>query len=510
MNAVIYARYSSHSQREESIEGQLRECYEFAQKNNLVVIDEYIDRAISGKTDNRPAFQKLIKDSEKGHFDAVIMYTLDRFARNRYDSAIYKAKLKRNGVKIYYAKQPMPDTPEGIILESVLEGYAEYYSENLARNIKRGLKENALRGIVMGKLSLGYRIGKDRKYEIDPVGAKAIQAIFQMYADGTPKIQIINWLNAEGFKTSRGERFSRNSLDKILRNDKYIGVYRYGDVVLENEIPPIIDRALFDKVQAKLKRNYSARARNKAKEEYLLSTKLFCGKCGSPMIGESGTSKTGRLYHYYKCAKRKREGACDKAIEKKDVLEKIVVQFTIQYVLTNENIEKIATDAMLYFNKEMEDTSLLTSLQQNLQEVSKKLKNMTVAIEQGIITSTTKARLQELEHEQLTLKAQIAHEELKKPILSKERIIYWLESFKQGNINDIAYQRKIIDTLVNSIFIYDTDDGGHKLKLLFNITGNNTITLSDSDIKDSAPFVKPNPKKIPTGLLRRVSFYLYL
>ena len=77
------------------------------------------------------------------------MYTLDRFARNRYDSAIYKAKLKRNGVKIFYAKQPMPDTPEGIILESVLEGYAEYYSENLARSIKRGMKENALHGIAM-------------------------------------------------------------------------------------------------------------------------------------------------------------------------------------------------------------------------------------------------------------------------------------------------------------------------------------------------------------------------
>jgi len=121
-------------------------------------VHEYIDRAISGKTDNRPSFQQLIKDSERGHFDAVIMYTLDRFARNRYDSAIYKARLKRNGVKIYYAKQPMPDTPEGIILESVLEGYAEYYSENLARNIRRGLKENAMHGLVVGGMSLDSSI----------------------------------------------------------------------------------------------------------------------------------------------------------------------------------------------------------------------------------------------------------------------------------------------------------------------------------------------------------------
>ena len=144
IKAVIYARYSSHSQREESIEGQIRECQDFASRNGFVIIDEYIDRALSGKTDNRENFQRMIKDSEKGHFQAVLMYTLDRFARNRYDSAMYKAKLKKNGVKIYYAKQSIPDTPEGIILESVLEGYAEYYSENLSRNIKRGMKENAL------------------------------------------------------------------------------------------------------------------------------------------------------------------------------------------------------------------------------------------------------------------------------------------------------------------------------------------------------------------------------
>ena len=198
-------------------------------KNGFIVVDEYIDRAISGKTDNRPSFQQLIKDSEKGHFDAVIMYTLDRFARNRYDSAIYKAKLKKNGVKVYYAKQPMPDTPEGIILESVLEGYAEYYSEN------------ALHGIAMGSPCLGYKIGADRQYEIEPVGAKTVQTIFTMYSEGKSATQIVNWLNEQGCKTSRGNAFNKNSLKTILRNDKYIGVYRFDDVIQllcpgENEV----------------------------------------------------------------------------------------------------------------------------------------------------------------------------------------------------------------------------------------------------------------------------------
>ena len=496
MKAVIYARYSSHNQREESIEGQLHECHEFAQKNGFTVVDEYCDRAISVKTGNRPMFQKLIKDSEKGHFDAVIMYTLDRFARNRYDSAIYKAKLKKNGVRVFYAKQPMPDTPEGIILESVLEGYAEYYSENLARSIKRGLKENALHGIYMSSPPLGYVIGKDRKLEIDPTSSKAVIEIFNQYAEGKSMAEIIVWLNEKGYKTSRGNAFNKNSLQRILRNDKYIGVYRYDDVVIEDAIPPIIDKALFEKVQATFKHNYAARARKKAQEDYLLSTKLFCGHCGSPMIGESGTSKSGKVHHYYKCAGRKREKNCDKKVEKKEWIERVVVEYTVKEVLTDGNIELIATKAMELINKEMADTSLLVGLQSQLKETNKKIKNLMSAIEQGIITPTTKERLEELEENRRELEGQIAHEEMKKPLLSKERIMFWLVSFKSGDIRDIEYQQRVIDTLVNSVYLYDEGDKGRKLVLTFNVSGSNTLTIQCSDIEGSTPPNSANPNTL--------------
>lgn len=415
------------------------------------------------------------------------MYTLDRFARNRYDSAIYKAKLKRNGVKIFYAKQPMPDTPEGIILESVLEGYAEYYSENLARSIKRGMKENALHGIAMGSPVLGYKIGNDRQYEIDPVGAKAVRTIFTMYAEGKSKTQIVNWLNEHGFKTSRGNAFNKNSLSRILRNDKYIGVYRYDDVVLEDAVPPIIDKTLFDKVQATFRHNYTARAKAKAIEDYLLTTKVFCGHCGEPMVGESGTSKTGKVHHYYKCVNRKRKHNCEKKVEKKEWLERTVVEFTVQQVLTDENIEKISTRAMELIEKELQDTCILIGLQERLKETNKRIKNLMSAIEQGIITPTTKERLEELEEERRDLEGQIAREEMKKPLLTKERIMYWLESFKRGDIEDVEYQRRIIDTLVNSVYVYDDGDKGRKLVLTFNISGNNTLTISSSDIERTAP-----------------------
>ena len=489
MKAVIYARYSSHAQREESIEGQLRECHEFALKNGFTIINEYCDRALSGKTDNRPQFQKLIKDSEKGQFEAIIMYTLDRFARNRYDSAIYKAKLKKNGVKVFYAKQPMPDTPEGIILESVLEVYAEYYSENLARNIKRGMRENALNCIATGgaNLMLGYTVGEDRHYAVDPVGAKIVQEIYQMYADGYSATQIVEYCNEKGYKTARGNAFNKNSLKTILRNEKYIGTYRMMDIVVPNGMPAIIDKTLFKKVQAMIQHNSTARARTKAKEDYLLTAKLFCGHCGSPMVGESGTSKTGTVHYYYKCTKNKRQHACNKKSEKKDWIEEVAVRFTVEKVLTDENIKLIAQRAMEIIEKESADTTYLEGLKEELKDIQKKIKNLITAIEQGIISSTTKERLDELETEKTNIEGLIAHEEMKKPLLTEERIQFWLYSFKNGDIKDKEYQRRVIDTLVNSIYVYDEDGGGKRIVFTFNLSGNNTLTLKSSDIEGYAP-----------------------
>ena len=145
MKAVIYARYSCDHQREESIEGQLRECKAFADRKGYTVVDSYIDRAMSAKTDNRPQFQQMIHDSSKGLFDYVIVWKLDRFARNRYDSAHYKAQLRKNGVKVISATEVISEGAEGIILESVLEGFAEYYSAELSEKVIRGMTENALK-----------------------------------------------------------------------------------------------------------------------------------------------------------------------------------------------------------------------------------------------------------------------------------------------------------------------------------------------------------------------------
>lgn len=263
VKGVIYARYSSSGQRDESIEGQLRDCHAFAKKYGIVIVGEYCDRALTGTSDKRPEFQRMIRDSGKGQFSVVITWKNDRFARSRYDSAIYKYKLKQNGIRVLYAKESIPDGPEGIILESVMEGFAEYYSANLSQNVKRGNYDSALQRQTLGQTVLGLRKGPDKRFEIDPATAPVVRRIFEEYAAGRPAVDIFTDLNAEGFRTSRGNLFNKNSLRRILQNEKYVGVYEFADIRDEEGIPPIVDRELFDKVQKMVERHHRQPAAKK-------------------------------------------------------------------------------------------------------------------------------------------------------------------------------------------------------------------------------------------------------
>ena len=199
-------------------------------KNGFTVVKHYIDRAISAKTDNRPQFQQMIKDSERGIFDVIIVWKLDRFARNRYDSARYKTQLKRNGVKLVSATEVISAGPEGIILESVLEGYAEYYSADLSEKVVRGMTENALKGIYNGgTIPFGYMIDETRHYQPDPLLAPYVEQTFQKYADGATMTDLRDWLKAHNIKNSMGGEMSYNTIQRMLSNRRYIGELRLRD-----------------------------------------------------------------------------------------------------------------------------------------------------------------------------------------------------------------------------------------------------------------------------------------
>ena len=493
MTAVIYARYSSDSQREASIEGQLRDCKDYAEKNGITVVGTYIDRAYSAKTDDRPDFQRMIKDSGKKIFDVVLVWKLDRFARNRFDAVNYKYQLEKNGVHLVSAMEPISQGPEGIMVESMLIGMAEYYSAELALKVARGERENALQCKYNGGVvPLGFTIGKeDRLYHIDPETAPIVQEIFTRYADGEPAEKIAASLNERGLRTRTGKPFVKNSFFQIFRNRRYIGEYRYKDIVTPGGIPAIVDQDLFDRVQQRFEQNRIAHGRP-AKEDvsYLLTTKLFCGKCGTLMGGESGTSHMGNTYYYYKCGNAKRHGKahCDLKAIRKEPLERFVVDTAIKVIFSDEIIERLID---LVMEAQQKENTRLPVLKDQLRDTEKRLANLLEAIEQGILTPTTKQRLDELEARKEALNTSILEEELKKPVLTREWMRFWFEKFRKGDMSDMEHQRQIIDTFVNSVYVFDD-----RVVLNFNFTDDSkTISREEvlgSSAVENAPLVKKN------------------
>ena len=498
MNSVIYARYSSDNQREESIEGQLRECKVFAEKNGIQIVGTYIDRAFSARTDNRPDFQKMIKDSASKKFDVIIVWKLDRFARDRYDSAHYKALLRKNGVKVVSATEKISDGSEGILMEAVLEGMAEYYSAELSEKVVRGLTENALKCKFNGGcIPLGYTIDSEHHFQINPLTAPAVLDAFKRYADGATMKELADEMNAKGLRSVFGGKISIDSVARMLHNRRYIGEFKYREIVHPNGIPAIVPQELFDRVQERMVTNKKAPAKHKAEDEYLLTTKLICGKCDCFMVGESGTSKTSTKYRYYKCASVKNHKGCDKKTVRKDWIEDLVIK-QIQKVLFDDALIENLADMVMKL-QEQENTTL-PLLHKQYAEIQRGIDNLLNAIQQGIITASTKQRLEDLEKQKNKLSVQIVKEEMAKPTLTKEQIIFWFHRFRKLNINKLEHRRRLINSFVNAIYLYDD-----KMIITFNYkNGTKTITFDDLEksglSSDLTAHALPGKKRMPKGV----------
>ena len=473
MTGVIYARYSSDNQREESIEGQLRECNAFAQRNDIQIVGTYIDRAFSARTDNRPDFQRMIKDSANGSFDTVIVWKLDRFARNRYDSALYKSFLRKNGVKVISATEVIADTAEGILLESLLEGLAEYYSADLAEKVIRGLTENALKcKFNGGTLPLGYTIDSEQHFQIDPLTAPAVLEAFKRYAEGISMTEIAEEMNTKGLRSVFGGKIGVDMVTRMLKNRRYIGEYKYRDIVHPHGIPAIIPQELFDSVQRRMATNKKAPAKHKAEDEYLLTTKLRCGKCDRFMVGESGKSKNSTVYRYYKCVGVKQHKGCDKKTVRKDWIEDFVVK-QIEKVLSDDALlENIADTIMEIQSRE---NTVLPMLRKQYADLQRGIDNLLNAIQQGIVTPSTKQRLEDLENQMSDISVQIIKEEMSKPLLTKNQILFWFHRFRKYNTHRLDHKRRLIDSFINAIYLYDD-----KMVITFNYKdGSETLSLSE-------------------------------
>lgn len=454
--AAIYARYSSSSQTEQSIEGQIRVCTEYARHKGLVITAEYIDRAISGRTDNRPDFQRLIADCKKGLFDAVIVYRTDRFARNKYDSAIYKRELRRAGVELHYAAEAIPDGPEGIILESLMEGLAEYYSAELSQKIRRGIHESALKGhCTGGNLALGYKIAPDKSFEINEDEAGAVRTIFDMFNSGVSNAEICEHLNGLGLRTSRGNPFTKSSVPRIIQNEKYIGIYRCGEIRIDDAVPAIISKEAFFTAQKEVEKRRTSKQARLPRAEYLLSGKLFCGHCKKKMTGVSGTGKQGGKFYYYYCPSARYKKGCGKKQVQRDWIEDLVVSETVKHILQPDAIKYLSTRLYEIQLADKNKDEELEFFKRKLAENKKALDNTLKAIESGVETKSLPLRLRELEIEQVHLEKEYERAQAHFVTLTPEQIEFMLLQYATPWEDEDAYKREVIDSFVSQVYLYD-------------------------------------------------------
>ncbi len=491
--AVVYARFSSHSQGEQSIEAQVSEAHKYAAAHGYTIVHEYIDRAKTGRTDNREQFQQMLKDTSKKQFEVIIVWKVDRFGRNREEIALNKMRCKKNGVRVEYIAENIPNTPEGVILESVLEGFAEYYSLQLSQNVRRGLSASAEKcQSTGGNRPMGYLTGPDKKFVIDPVTAPTVKMIFQMYADGKTVTEIINHLNGLGLHNQKGKPFNKNSLYSILKNEKYTGVYIWQDQRIEGGMPRIIDNQTFWKVQDLIKTSKRTPANKWNKADYILTEKLFCGKCGSPMIGESGTGKMGVKYNYYTCNQKKYQKKCDKKPIRQDLIESTVINATVDLLKDDELIRFLIDHTWEYYLSQNDSQEEIETLKKQLQQVQTAMENLVRAAELGMVNEVTQKRMKELEDQKTSLIIAITDREITEKFhVTKEYMSFFFHRFKTMNYSDPKCQKQLIATFVNSVYLFDDNT----LTINYNFTTDSkTISLAElQSAEDKNEFVQSLP-----------------
>ncbi len=454
-NAVIYARYSSESQTDQSIDGQLRVCYQYAKQNDLHIIDTYIDKAMTGTNDQRDAFQQMLADSEKPvAWDIVLVYAIDRFGRNSIEIAMNKQRLAKNNKLLISATQRTSvnidgtKNLDGILLENVYIGIAEYYSAELSQKVKRGIKENREKGLFCGGVILyGFKV-ENKKVLIDEPKAEIVRYIFQQYSNGVIARLIVDDLTKKGVYRKENKPFTERMIFDMLRNERYIGIHHTTDGTYTNIYPAIVPKGQFDLVQAILAKNHTGS--HSVKVDYLLKGKLECGYCHKNIQGETGTCRNKTVNRYYKCVGRKDFHICNKSIFTKDFLEKTVLDYTIELLSNEENLNAIADGVIKANKKRITDKSVLKSLKDEKQKINNSIENLLVAIESGILTKRTKNRMEELEQRSAEIDCQIMIEEDKlKNVISKERVLQFITHTLRQT------PQLLVFTLIKKIIVYD-------------------------------------------------------
>ena len=436
--AVIYARFSCSKQREASIEDQLRECRAWCELRGYEVVGEYCDYAVSGRTDARPEFQRMI--SNAGESDIVLVYMMDRFSRDIYDAPIYKKQLRDHGVKVVSATESLPDCPESILLESMYEAMAAMESAKNSMRTKRGMEGKALKGLYTGDRVFGYKEDKETgKYAIDESDAAIVREVFDRRVKGEAYNAIARDLARRGVKTYTGKPCSPTMVQHMIRNPRYKGLYKWADVEIDGGMPVIVDSEVWEMAQKVRK---SKRREREVWDEYVLSGKSVCG-CGRNLVGVSGRSSSGKKYSYYRCG-----GRCGAAPTSKGWLEDSVSEALRALVSDRDKALEIGRVVEAY-NAESDGQAEIDRARRIIAESEKALRNIQSALEAGIYTDATKDRIAELKADKRRAEQRL--EQLSVELPTADDIADFLQF--ASTLDDKA----LMDALVWQVIVTDDD-----------------------------------------------------
>jgi len=455
--AVVYARYSSHNQRDVSIEQQINDIRAYAEREGYTIIHEYADHAKSGfkNSERRAQFHAMLRDAESGAFDTVLAWKVDRFGRDRRESAMYKGQLADMGVKVVYAMEPIPDGAAGVLTEGMLEAIAEWYSRNLAENIHRGKMDNARKCMFNGVKVYGYDKGPDGRFVINEAEAAVVRRVFSLYAQGYSGGSIQKILKNDEIRTKAGYQFGITRIFYMLTNEAYIGVYHFEDIRVPGGMPAIIDKDTFDICQELRAKTIKHREKATA-HDFLLTGKCSCGLCQSSVRGNSGTGRYHKRYHYYSCGLQKSQGKeyCNLPSVKKETLETAVIDFLCDNVLSDELLD-VFTDLIANTLESQTEESPLRQQQKQLADLHRRIENINRAISEGVWTKQTVTMLNNLSDQAEALEKEIAYRKITdSQMISKDRIRFYLHKISQGERNDPAYIKSLVNALINSITVY--------------------------------------------------------
>jgi len=508
MTGVIYARYSSAGQNEQTIEGQIRICREYAKNNNINIIKVYTEKKRTGTNDERPEFQRLIKDCDRGGFDVIIVYMLDRFARNIYDSIVYEGRLAKKGIKVVSATERISDDEGGEFYRLFLEWNNEKYSTRLSKRVKEGLTTSVLNRTFTGSyLIYGYK--KDGlRVLIDEQAAETVKYIFAEYAKGVSKQEIAAALNDKGLRKN-GKPWKAKDFDRMLINEKYTGSFTFGGRPCVGMYPAIIDRATFDEAQKRAQTNKHHSGAGSARVDYLLSGKAFCGHCGASMVADGGTSKTGVQHHYYACPTRKKRRGCDKSNERKDALELYVTKCVVDYLSDPRRVAVIADDVIKYYESRT-DVSELTRVAGERARTQKEIDNAVNLLVSGVsaaVVKTLDKKITELSALLDDLNQYYDKLKFEKGLrVTRKDIIKFVAELIDGDINDKEFQKRLIDRLINSVYIYD-----RRIVVFFNIkVGDDGEIVTKDDIDDAFESSNINALAPPSAIMFEHPIYIFV